>query len=91
MEIVRKYTWGIDDYCYIRYDNGTSITLSKLIGVFTTDQQWLDLAQWYWDQTQVLPPDPMVSVLMSCSDAMLVDEVIRRHLIVTVQQGPPEE
>jgi len=84
--IIRIYTFGIDDYCHIRYGDNTSIELSQPAGTFTTDQEWIDLALQLYD-LRPDPPDPMLQILMCCPDDILVAEVLRRHLIITVEGG----
>lgn len=81
-EIIRKETWNNSEYCYILYSDGSKITLSGAIGQYT-DEQWIALALEYAEPDPE-PEDPMIAVLQCCSDQMLIDEVVRRHLVIAV-------
>jgi len=82
-KILTKYVWNGREYCNIQYSDGTCVTLKGDIGQYT-DEQWiqkaLDLAA-----AQPDDPDPMTQIIRSCTDQELVDEVIRRRLVVTAQ------
>ena len=82
-EIYKKYVWNNKEYCNLRYGDGSCITLSAAIGTYT-DQEWIDLAISLYD-AQPEDPDPMLQIVMSCPDQMLIDEVIRRHLVIVVE------
>jgi hypothetical protein len=85
-EVIYKHTWNVNDYCQLRYGDGSCIELSTPIGQFSTDQEWIDLAlQLYESRPET--PDPLEDLLRAVPDAMLVAEVLRRHLNITVEGG----
>jgi len=80
-EIISKYTWNGVYYCHIRYGDGSVIELRNETPL--TDVEWIALAiQVYEAQPEQV--DPMLQVVQSCPDDMLVAEVLRRHLDITV-------
>ena len=80
-KVINKYTWNGKFYCNIQYGDGSCITLKSTVEL--TDEQWITKALALYD-AQADEPDPMLSLLMSAPDQMLVDEVIRRHLSIAV-------
>lgn len=78
--IITKYTWNGKEYCNIKYGDGTCITLKGEIGQYT-DAQWIQLAIDLYD-AQPEEIDPMIQMLRCCTNQELVDEVIRRHLVI---------
>jgi hypothetical protein len=79
-----KYVLGTEESCNIRFSDGTSVTFSVPVGTYTTDEAWIAYAlAWYAAQPPTL--DPMMQMLRCYGDSELVDECIRRHLIVTAQ------
>jgi len=84
-EILKKYIWNETEYCNILYGDATCITLRGEIGQYT-DEQWILLAlELYANLPEEI--DPMLQILHSCTDQMIVDEVIRRHLELVVAGG----
>jgi hypothetical protein len=85
--IIRKWVFCNRESCDVRFDDGTSQTLDGDIGQYT-DEQWIQLAiAWYTALIANGAPDPVRTILMSCSDGELVDECIRRHLNVVAAVG----
>lgn len=82
--IISKFFWNINYYCHIRYGDGTTIELSS--NTEKTDEEWITLALDMFNN-RLAEPDPMRAILMSCPDSMLVEEVLRRHLNITVEGG----
>lgn len=86
VEIIRRYTWNNTDYCHVRFSDGTVVELAADIGVYVTDDDWIAYAL-AWIASRPVEPDPMEQLLRCCPEDMLVAEVLRRHLNITVEGG----
>lgn len=84
-KIIRKYFWNNKEYCNIQYGDGTCITLRGEIGQYV-DEEWVALALELYE-AQAAEPDPLLSLVMSAPDQMIIDEIIRRHLELAVDGG----
>jgi len=80
-EIISKYAWNSVYYCHIRYGDDSCIELRSETSL--TDAAWIVLALQVYDARPV-EIDPMLQVVQSCPDSMLVAEVLKRHLDITV-------
>jgi hypothetical protein len=81
-----KYVFNGEESCNIHFSDGNCITFSKPVGTYTTDEAWIAFALEWYAANNTAEPDPMQMMIRCYSDQELVDECIRRHLVVTAQQ-----
>lgn len=74
MNIIRRYTFGIKEYCHVKLDDGRRVELAGRIGLYPDDGAWLAYAS-VWRNAQVDTPVD-IPPLARFSDA----EVLRRGL-----------
>jgi len=87
VELIRRYTWNNSDYAYFRFADGCTAAMNAPLGTYVTDDDWIAYALQWYDLTHTPEPDPVIQILMNCSDADLVAEVLRRKLVITVEGG----
>jgi hypothetical protein len=80
-----KYVFNGEENCNIRFSDGDCVTLTAPVGLYPTDEAWIAYAL-EWKAAKPADPDPMPILIRRFSDLELVDECIRRHLVVTAQQ-----